>query len=141
MYTRNARLMGPLVGVMVMIVQSPGGTLHSVEDISDDVQAITDAVGVMQSATTLINGFAGRLEAAIAKALEGGASAEQLAPLIALKTSVVAETANLAAAVAANSEAPASAGTEAAGSSEAGSSEADSSAESGGANVGSGAGQ
>jgi hypothetical protein len=56
----------------------------------------------MQSATALINSFATRLQAAIDAALEGGATAAELAPLVALKTTLDAERANLAAAVAAN---------------------------------------
>jgi hypothetical protein len=72
------------------------------EDLSDDIQAITDAVGVMKSATTLINTFATRLQAAIDAALENGASAAELQPLTALKADVVASSTDLAAAVAAN---------------------------------------
>jgi len=72
------------------------------EDLSDDIQAITDAVGVMKSATALITTFATRLQAAVDAALENGATAAELQPLTALKADLVSESSNLAAAVAAN---------------------------------------
>lgn len=87
---------------MKAFTQSPEGKLWAHEDLSDDVSAIQAAVGAMQSATVLINTFASRQQAAIDAALENGATAEELKPLTDLQASVVAETANLAAAVAAN---------------------------------------
>ena len=61
---------------------------------------VTDAITVMDGATTLILGFNDRLTAAVAAALANGATAEQLAPIQseidAMKTSATA----LAAAVA-----------------------------------------
>ncbi len=42
---------------------------------------VTRANGVMVSATTLINGFAHRLEVAIEAALANGATAEELVPV------------------------------------------------------------
>lgn len=56
--------------------------------------AVTNATTVMASATTLINGIGARVQAAVDKALENGATAEQLAPvqeeIDALKTSASA---------------------------------------------------
>lgn len=66
------------------------------------VSDVTDAVGVMDSATTLINGFQAKLAAAIAAALAGGATAAELAPLTALDTDLKAKSGALSAAVAAN---------------------------------------
>lgn len=73
------------------------------------LQALADQVAkstqVEASAAALISGFSARMEAAVQAALNGGATAEQLAPLSAevdaLKTSADA----LAAAVAANTPA------------------------------------
>jgi hypothetical protein len=63
---------------------------------------VTNATGVDASATTLINGFAARLQAGIDAALANGATAEQLAPLHDLGTALQAGSDALAAAVAAN---------------------------------------
>lgn len=70
--------------------------------IAELTQTVTDTVGVMKSATALINGFAQRLADAIAEALKNGATAEELAPLVALETDLENEKNALAAAVAAN---------------------------------------
>lgn len=59
-------------------------------------------VTVMGSATTLINGFAARLQAAVDKALENGATAEQLVPVQAEVDALNAGATSLAEAVAAN---------------------------------------
>jgi hypothetical protein len=88
---------------MTAFTQSPEGKLWAHEDLSDDVAAVAAAVGAMQSATVLINSFAARQQAAIDQALENGATAAELKPLTDLQASVVAETANLAQAVATNS--------------------------------------
>lgn len=67
-------------------------------------------VQVMSSAETLINGIAGRIQAAVNQALANGATAEQLAPVTAEVAALNAGATSLAAAVAANtvaaSEAP-----------------------------------
>lgn len=59
-------------------------------------------VEVMSSAETLINGIAGRIQAAIDAALANGATAEQLAPVTAEVAALNAGATSLAAAVAAN---------------------------------------
>ena len=71
--------------------------------VLDALQAqVTAVVGVMQSATTLINGFAARQQAAIDAAIANGATAEQLAPVQAEVDALKAAADPLAAAVAAN---------------------------------------
>lgn len=64
--------------------------------------AVTKATTVESSATTLINGFAQRLQDAIAAALANGATAEELAPVQAEADALSASADALAAAVAAN---------------------------------------
>lgn len=49
--------------------------------LTDLEAAVTKARGAMVSATTLINGFAARLQAAIDAALSNGATAAELAPV------------------------------------------------------------
>lgn len=66
------------------------------------VTDVTNAKGAMESATVLLNGFQARLDAAVAAALANGATAEELQPLSDLSASFEADTAALAAAVAAN---------------------------------------
>jgi hypothetical protein len=66
------------------------------------VTDVTNAKGAMESATVLLNGFQARLDAAVAQALANGASEAELQPLTDLSTSFEADTAALAAAVAAN---------------------------------------
>lgn len=68
-------------------------------------QVTTDQT-VIGSATTLINGIAAQITAAVNVALAGGATAAQLAPLTDLTTSLAASDASLAAAVAANTPTP-----------------------------------
>lgn len=63
---------------------------------------VTDTVGVMQSATVLINGFGARMQAAVDAAIAGGATAEQLAPVQAEVDALSAGKADLATAIAAN---------------------------------------
>ncbi len=64
--------------------------------------ATTNAVGAMNSATTLINGIAARIQAAVDKAIANGATAEELAPVQGEVDALNAGSADLAAAVAAN---------------------------------------
>ena len=71
-------------------------------DLSDDVATIQSTIGVMQSATALINSFATKLQAAVDAALENGATAAELQPLTDLQSTLEAEKTNLANAVAAN---------------------------------------
>jgi len=73
--------------------------------LSDLETAVTAATTVMASATALINGFAARLEAAIAAALANGATAEELAPVQAEADALKASSADLSAAVTANTAA------------------------------------
>jgi hypothetical protein len=56
----------------------------------------------MNSATTLINGIAARVQAAVTAAIANGATAEQLAPVTAEVANMKTATDALAAAVAAN---------------------------------------
>lgn len=71
--------------------------------LADLATSVTNTVGVMQSATTLINGISARLAAAIAAALANGATAEELAPVQAEKDALDAGAAALAQAVATDS--------------------------------------
>lgn len=74
-------------------------------DLSDEIAAIEKMNTVAKSATELINGVQARLDAAIAAALEGGATAEQLQPVSDLSAALSATADELAAAVAANTPA------------------------------------
>ncbi len=67
---------------------------------------VTASETVEASATLLINGFQARLQAAIDKATAGGATAAQLAPLTQLSADLKTNSDALAAAVAANTDAP-----------------------------------
>jgi hypothetical protein len=60
---------------------------------------------VEDSATLLINGIAARIQAAVDKAIAGGATADQLAPITDEITSLKTASDNLAAAVVANTPA------------------------------------
>ena len=72
--------------------------------ILDDLAAqIAATDGVIASATTLINGFSARIADAVAKAIAGGATAAQLAPVTDELAAIKAATDGLASAVAANS--------------------------------------
>jgi hypothetical protein len=74
--------------------------------ILDDLNtAVTNATTVQASAVALINGFAARVQAAIDKAIAGGATAEQLAPVQTEVDSLNASSADLATAVQANTPA------------------------------------
>jgi len=71
-------------------------------DLSDEIQTIKDTEGVVESATAFINGNAARIQAAIDKALELGATAEQLQPLSDEVVAMKAKADALAEAIAAN---------------------------------------
>lgn len=64
--------------------------------------AVTRAKGAMESATTLINGIAARIQAAVDKAVLNGASAAELAPVQAEVDALNADSDALTAAVTAN---------------------------------------
>lgn len=72
------------------------------DDLAAQVKANTD---VEDSATLLINGFAARVQAAVDKALAGGATAEQLAPIQDEVTAMKRSADALSAAVVANTPA------------------------------------
>ncbi len=77
-------------------------------DVLDKLAAEVAAdVTVMASATTLIDGFAARLQAAVDKALANGATAEQLAPVTDDVAALTAGRGTLAAAVTTNTPAAA----------------------------------
>lgn len=67
---------------------------------------ITQATTVTRSATVLVNSIAGRIDAAVAKALENGATDAELQPISALSDELEAASNELAAAVTANTPAP-----------------------------------
>jgi len=69
-------------------------------------EQVTRATTVEQSAVDLINGIASRIDAAVAKALENGATAEELQPVSDVSTALNAETDALAAAIEANTTGP-----------------------------------
>ena len=64
-------------------------------------QQVTNTTGVEQSAIVFINGIQAKIDAAVAAALENGATAEQLQPISDLSTAMEAQTDALAAAIAA----------------------------------------
>ena len=71
--------------------------------ILDDLAlAVTNATTIQSSAIALINGFAARLQSAVASAIANGATAEQLQPVIDEVNSLNDSSTALAAAVAAN---------------------------------------
>lgn len=70
--------------------------------LDDLATQVTAAVGAMNSATTLIGGFAARVQAAVTAAIANGATAEQLAPVQAEVDNLNTAQTALAAAVAAN---------------------------------------
>ena len=76
--------------------------MHGVQKIDELVTSVTAQHGVIDSAILLLNSFQTRLQAGIDAALEGGATAEHLEVLVALKADVDAKKDALAAAVAAN---------------------------------------
>lgn len=70
--------------------------------LADLAQAVTDTVGVEQSAVVALNGVAARIQAAVDAALANGATAEELAPVQDEVNNLVAAKDALAAAVAAS---------------------------------------
>ena len=64
-------------------------------------EQVTNTKGVEESAVVFINGLQARIDAAVAAALENGATAEQLQPVSDLSTAMEAQTDALAAAIAA----------------------------------------
>jgi hypothetical protein len=68
---------------------------------------VTNTTGVEQSAITFIGGIQAMIDAAVAAALENGATAEQLQPISDLSTAMEAQTDALAAAIAAQGGKPA----------------------------------
>jgi hypothetical protein len=74
----------------------------AIDQLVTDVKAEDD---VIDSAVLLINGFKARLDAAVADALKGGATAAELAPLTALSSDIGSKTKALSDAVAANTPA------------------------------------
>jgi len=60
---------------------------------------VTNTTGVEQSAIVLINGIQAKIDAAVAQALENGATAEQLQPISDLSTAMETQTDALAAAI------------------------------------------
>ena len=74
---------------------------------SDDlITAVAQEDAVIDSAIVLINGFAKRLADGIAAALQGGATAAELAPLTALSADIQAKSKALSDAVVANTPTP-----------------------------------
>lgn len=73
--------------------------------IEELVTEVAEEVTIMGSAKVLIDGFEQRLADGIAKALENGATAEQLVPLTQLKTALDVSGNDLAASVAKNTPA------------------------------------
>lgn len=70
--------------------------------LTDMATAVTNATTVMGSAKVLLDGFAARLQAAIDAALANGATAEELAPVQGEVDALNASSADLSAAVVAN---------------------------------------
>jgi hypothetical protein len=70
--------------------------------LQEDIEQVRRTKGVIESATLVINGFAARVDAAIAQAMANGATAEELAPLSQVVDETEAAAGTLAAAVAAN---------------------------------------
>ena len=66
---------------------------------------VTKATSIMASATTLISGIQGRIQAAVDAALANGATAEELAPIQAEVDALDAQATALATAVQANTPA------------------------------------
>jgi hypothetical protein len=70
--------------------------------LTDLETATIAAKGAMESATTLINGITARVQAAVDKAVAGGASAADLAPVQQVVNDLNTDSTALSAAVAAN---------------------------------------
>lgn len=65
-------------------------------------EQVTATTGVEQSAVVFINGVQAKIDAAVAAALENGATAEQLQPVSDLSNEMQTQSTALAAAIAAN---------------------------------------
>jgi uncharacterized small protein (DUF1192 family) len=80
--------------------------IERLKTMSAEVEALTAQVkannDLIDSATALINGIAGRIDAAVAAAVAAGASSTDLAAITALSTELKAKDDTLAAAVTAN---------------------------------------
>ncbi len=83
--------------------QSPFGYLFAVLD--DTIATMTAAETVEESAVAFINGVPALIQAAIDKAVAGGATAAQLAPLTQLNSDLTAKSDALRAALVANTPA------------------------------------
>jgi hypothetical protein len=73
--------------------QSPDGLLHTV--LEDTIATMTDAETVMDAAVVFIDGVPAALQKAVDEALNGGATAAQIAPFVALNTEFTAKAAAL----------------------------------------------
>ncbi len=73
------------------------------EQLNELSAQVAATVSAEASAVALIDGFGAKLDAAVAEALANGASAAELTPLTDLSTVLKEKSAELAAAVAANS--------------------------------------
>ena len=71
-------------------------------DLQPDIDAITRAKGLEDSATTLISGIAARVQAAVDAAIGNGATEAQLQPVSDVVTALNASSDALATALAAN---------------------------------------
>ncbi len=89
--------------VLLLIILCLG--YYKMSQLEDEVQQLQQDVAaentVIDSAVVLINGFAGKLQAAIDAAIAAGATPQQLQNLTDLHNTVTAKSAELAAAVAA----------------------------------------
>lgn len=73
--------------------------------LTDLAEKVTRATTVMDSAEQLITGIQARIDEAVAKAQENGATEEELAPLTELSAALEAESDQLTAAITANTPA------------------------------------
>lgn len=87
-------------------LNAPAQETEMPQTIDDLVAAVAAEDAVIDSAVALINGFQQRLTGAIAAALAGGATADQLKALVTLKDDVAAKSKALSDAVAANTPTP-----------------------------------
>lgn len=71
--------------------------------ISELTATVQNTVGVMKSATVLVNGIADKIKVAVEQALANGATEAELQPLIALEAELENEASALSSAVSTNS--------------------------------------
>lgn len=94
------------VSKIPQILQQQERINTTMSQLTDEIAALRTEVAedttVIESAVTLINGFAANLASAIAAAIEAGATPESLATLNELKATLTTEKTRLAEAVAAN---------------------------------------